>query len=91
MNNQNVDGKHQEIRISDRRSITLTGVLDVSSFDENNIIVKSNFGMLAIDGTELKILNLSTETGELFVEGNVGGVVFFDEPDQGKKRGFFKR
>ncbi len=69
---------NQEIRISDRAGLTVTGVEDVESFDDVSIILKSNLGMIAIDGEELHICSLSRETGLLSVEGKIGGVVFFE-------------
>lgn len=80
----------QEITLSDRTRLTITGVEDVQSFDEQNIILKSSYGMMAIDGKELKISRLSVETGELYIEGNIGGVIFFEPSEPKKKRGFFR-
>ena len=91
MNHQDTSSKHQVIRLDDRSKLTLTGVEDVTSFDENTIIIKSNFGLLAVDGRSLRITSLSTETGELFIEGVIGGVVFFDENEPKKKRGLIGR
>ena len=91
MNIQDKPSAHQEIKLYNREKLTVTGVEDVASFDENTIIIKSNFGMLAVDGRALRIASLSTETGELFVEGEIGGVVFFDENQPKKKRGLFAK
>ncbi len=80
--------EHQEINISDRSRLTLTGVENVESFDDTTIILKSNFGMIAIDGEELHISALSSQSGELYVEGKIGGVVFFEPRPEGRtKRG----
>lgn len=80
----------QMIHISERKNLTVTGVEDVQSFDEESIILKTNLGMLAVDGKALHITHLSVETGELYIEGEIGGVVFFEPSEPKKKRGFFK-
>ncbi len=80
---------HQEIILHDRAKLTVTCVEEVQSFDENCIILKSGFGMIAVDGSELKITNLSVDSGELLVEGKIGGVVFFESAMRKKKRGLF--
>ena len=82
--------RRQEICISDRTRLFISGVEDVQSFDDKNIILKSNFGMIAIDGEELHIGQLSTETGELKIEGRIGGVLFFEPAEPKKKRGFLR-
>ncbi len=91
MNTDNFDkgmNERQEINISDRSRLTLTGVENVESFDDTAIILKSNFGMIAIDGEDLHISALSSQSGELYVEGKIGGVVFFDpRPEKGARRG----
>ncbi len=80
----------QEINLSDRSRLTITGVEDVQSFDDQSIILKSSSGMMANDGKELKISHLSVETGELYIEGNIGGIIFFELSEPKKKRGFFR-
>ena len=90
MNNELTFVPHQEITVSDRSRLTITGVEDVQSFDDKSIILKSNYGMIAIDGEGLHISHLSVETGELNIEGLIGGVFFFEPAEQKKKRGFFR-
>jgi sporulation protein YabP len=85
------EAKHQEIVLRDRAYLKINGVEDVSSFDETGIILKSIFGPISIDGTDLHITRLSVETGELEVNGVIGGVFFFEPAEQQKKRGLFGR
>ena len=90
--NINSNAEHrQDIIISDRARLSISGVEDVQSFDETSVILKTNNGMVAVDGEGLHINELSVETGKISIEGNIGGVVFFDAAEQKKKRGFFTR
>ncbi len=81
----------QDIVISDRARLSISGVEDVQSFDETSVILKTNNGMVAVDGEGLRIGELSTESGRIFIEGRIGGVVFFEAEEPKKKRGFFAR
>ena len=90
MNNNSISAASQIITLADRSRLTLNGVEDVQSFDEVSIILKSNLGMMAIDGEGLHISHLSLETGELNIEGKIGGVFFFEPTEPKKKRGFFR-
>lgn len=90
--NTNSNAEHrQDIVISDRARLSISGVEDVRSFDETSVILKTNNGMVAVDGEGLRISELSTEAGKIFIEGRIGGVVFFEAVEPKKKRGFFAR
>ena len=90
--NTNTNAEHrQDIVISDRARLSISGVEDVQSFDETSVILKTNNGMLAVDGEGLRIDELSTETGKIYIEGRIGGVVFFEADEPKKRRGFFAR
>ena len=90
--NTNTNAEHrQDIVISDRARLSVSGVIDVQSFDDKSVILKTNNGALAIDGDDLRISELSVDTGKLLVEGQIGGVVFFEPTEQKKKHGRFSR
>ena len=80
----------QIIELVDRRRLSIGCVEDVLSFDDKNIILTSSLGSIAVDGQNLSITKLSLDGGELLIEGEVGGVLFF-EPDAPKKRSFFRK
>lgn len=81
--------KKQEIILRDRSKLTMTGVNDVINFDESGIMISSCNGEISVDGEELRIVNLSSESGEIEIEGRIGGVFYFDERPECKKRGLF--
>lgn len=77
------------VSMEDRSRISLTGVNDVDSFDEETVTVITSEGELSIKGSGLHIGKLSTETGEMSVEGRIDALVYSnDAPKQG---GFFGR
>ena len=82
--------KKQEINLRDRSFLTITGVDDVASFDECGIILTSCNGEISVDGSELRIKNLSSESGTIEIEGKIGGIFYLDERPA-KRRGLFGR
>ena len=80
----------QIIELVDRQRLSIGCVEDVLSFDDKNIILKSSLGSIAVDGQNLRITRLTLDGGELLIEGEIGGVLFF-EPDAPKKHGFFRK
>ena len=75
--------------LEDRRILTVSGVADVDSFDEETVTVFTDFGELTIRGSNLHINRLSVETGDLTVEGNIAALIYSDEMP--KSGGFFSK
>ncbi|HIR52799.1 MAG TPA: sporulation protein YabP [Candidatus Onthovicinus excrementipullorum] len=76
--------------LEDRRSLMVSGVSDVDSFDEQTVIVFTEMGELTVRGEQLHINKLSVDTGELSIEGKITSLTYTDDaPRQGG--GFFSR
>ncbi|NLO47509.1 MAG: sporulation protein YabP [Clostridiales bacterium] len=77
------------IALNARRKLTVTGVEDVESFDENTIVLYTTGGLLIVRGQGLHIEKLSIDGGELSVEGTVDSMSY--EEESGKQGGFWAR
>ena len=75
--------------LKDRKELSITGVTDVDSFDENSIVAYTDYGELTIGGNNLHIITLNTDTGELSIDGEVSSMVYLD--NRPKAEGFFKK
>ncbi len=77
------------IVLEDRRLLTVSGVSDVDSFDEETVVIFTDLGELTVRGTDLHINRLSVEVGELTVEGNIAALIYSQE--SAPKGGFFSK
>ncbi len=68
--------------MENRKKLTLTGVQDVESFDENTVLLETDLGELTIKGTDLHILGFNKETGDLDMEGMIYAFVYSDTQKQ---------
>lgn len=59
------------IMLEERCSMTLTGVKEVTAFSDNSVVLVTTAGGFTIGGKGLSISRLNTDTGELFVSGEV--------------------
>lgn len=75
------------LTLNDRKALTMTGVTEVLSFDENAIALRTELGILQIHGSQLQLKALSQENGSMMVEGKISALVY-EEPRQG---GFWRR
>ncbi len=82
---ENVKSLPHTVHINNRAAIVLSGIEDVISFDETEIILKSSMGILSVEGEGMHIIQMSVETGDLSVEGRIDGFFYLDreKPKQG--------
>jgi sporulation protein YabP len=78
------------IVMENRRKASLTGVHDVASFHEQEVVLTTDEGEITIVGEQLHISQLSLDDGHLIVEGLIGGLEYADIVPA-KKSGFFRR
>lgn len=78
--------RHNAI-LEDRQKLMLTGVTDVDRFDERLVVLFTQLGELVIKGSDLHVNEMSLESGELTVEGDICSLTY-GEKDSTKKLGF---
>lgn len=76
-----------KVMVIGRKSGTISGISDVLSFDENEILLDTDMGMLTIKGKELHISRLSLELGEADMEGRVDSFSYSEKGHKKKKEG----
>lgn len=64
------------IILEGRAKMSVSGVEDVESFDDNELIMSTCQGNLVIRGSDLHIDNLNLDTGEINVDGLVTSLVY---------------
>lgn len=74
--------------MADRHNVHITGVLDVVSFDAEEIILETTTGLLLIKGKELHMNHLTLEKGEVNVDGIIDGLTYANDGAD-KKTGHF--
>lgn len=77
----------QNIILENREKLTVTGVIDVLSFDDQIVIVETQLGLLTIKGEELRINKLSIDSLEVIVEGEIFNLGYSDANINKKNNG----
>ncbi|MCI8497621.1 MAG: sporulation protein YabP [Clostridiales bacterium] len=65
--------------LEDRKALTVSGVSDVDSFDDQTVVIFTDMGELTVRGSGLHISKLSVETGELTMEGSISQLSYSDD------------
>lgn len=78
--------KNHKLVINNRKTSMVTGVMDVLSFDLNEILLETEQGMLMVKGSDLHVNRLSLEKGEVDLSGNIDSVAYSDVQNHGKSQ-----
>ena len=62
-----------------RKKISVSGVDDVESFDENEIVMSTSQGVLIVRGHGLRIEKLSLDSGDVVLEGEIEKLEYEDD------------
>lgn len=81
---QNNKNNSHSIALRNRTEGNISGVVDVCSFDVNEIILETTEGMLRIKGKELHISKINLEQGEVDLEGMVKTISYEKMPVLGR-------
>ena len=64
------------LTLHDRKKLTLTGVSEVISFDDTSVIMRTPLGTLIVQGDRLQLKTLTTEGGNVSVEGEISSLSY---------------
>lgn len=78
-----------KLTLTERKNMTMTGVTEVISFDENVVVLKTALGLLRVHGQDLQLKNLSVEAGQVAVDGTISAFIY-EEPRGGGLRRLFR-
>ena len=59
-----------------RSALSVSGIRDVVSFDENQVVLDTDMGLLTMKGKDLHVSRLTLEKGEVDVDGTVDSLVY---------------
>ena len=79
-------GVIQNLILENREKLSISGVIDVLSFDDQVVMIETELGLLTVKGEELRINKLSIDTSEVIVEGNISHLSY-SEKNQEKSKG----
>lgn len=80
-------GVIQNLILENRGKLSISGVNDVLSFDDQVVIVETELGLLTVKGENIRINKLSIDTSEVIVEGNISYLAYSDKDMEKSKNG----
>ena len=76
---QTATGVIQNLILENRGKLSISGVIDVLSFDDQVVMVETELGLLTVKGENIRINKLSIDTSEVIVEGDISYLAYSDK------------
>ncbi len=73
MNNTNIV---QNLVLENRGKLSVSGVNDVLSFDDQVVMVDTELGLLTVKGENIRINKLSLDTAEVIIDGEISSLSY---------------
>lgn len=77
------------ISINERKSIIITGVKKIDSFDTDEFFMQTNMGNLIIKGEQLEMIKLDTYQGNVSIKGKINELNYTEEEKKINENSFF--
>ncbi|MFR2787953.1 MAG: sporulation protein YabP [Clostridia bacterium] len=81
----------QNLILENRGKLSISGVLDVLSFDDQVVMVETELGLLKVKGENLRINKLSIDTSEVMVEGTISLLSYSNKESEKEKTSFMSK
>ena len=66
----------QNLVLENRGKLSVSGVNDVLSFDDQVVMVDTELGLLTVKGENIRINKLSLDTAEVIIEGEISSLSY---------------
>ena len=84
-------GVIQNLILENRGKLSISGVLEVLSFDDQVVMVETELGLLTVKGENLRINKLSIDTSEVIDEGDISYLAYSDKETEKSKGSFMSK
>ena len=79
------------LSLENRKMLTLTGIVEVISFDDQKISVNTKLGNLSIKGESLKMNKLDVQNGDVIIMGTILSMIYSGKNVVKNKENIIKR
>ncbi|WYV02359.1 sporulation protein YabP [Oceanobacillus sp. FSL H7-0719] len=80
-----------QVKLNNRKSLEISGVKEVDSFDNEEFLLETVQGYMIIRGQNLQLKNLDVGSGNVTIKGRIYELSYIDETQGEKAKGFFSK
>ncbi len=86
-----IEDKRSNLLLENRKKLTINGVVEVINFNENQILLNTDVGMMIIKGQQLKMNKLDVQNGDVVISGKIDAFVYTSGISKVKKDSIISR
>lgn len=75
---------NQSVNLIDRKTITLSGIKKIISFDNEEFLMMSTMGNINLKGVGLEIIRLDTNEGNVSIKGRINSLNYLEDKKSNK-------
>lgn len=80
-----VEEKKSSMMLENRKRLSLSGVIEVISFNDEQILLNTSLGTLIIKGEGLKMNKLDVQNGDIMITGTVNSCTYTNKESKQDK------
>jgi sporulation protein YabP len=74
-----IEDKNNSVILENRKKLSITGVNEVISFNDEVIVLTTNLGTLTLKGNDLKMNKLDVQNGDIMITGKINSLVYSEK------------
>lgn len=91
-NDSSINSYSQSINLLERKTLVITGVKKIDTFDKLHFILDTTMGYMVVKGEELELVRLDTMAGNVTIKGTINSLEYIAESNKkNKDEGIFSR
>ena len=91
-NDSSINNYSQSINLLERKTLVITGVKKIDTFDKLHFILDTTMGYMVVKGEELELVRLDTMAGNVTIKGTINSLEYIAEGNKkSKDEGIFSR
>lgn len=85
------DDKISNLNLESRKKLILSGINEVISFNEQEIMLKTTLGDLDIKGSNLKMNKLDVQNGDVVIVGTINSCTYLNNESKASRSNIFSK
>ena len=89
--NTTINNYNHSVSLLERKTLVITGVKKIETFDKLHFILETTMGFMVIKGNDLELIKLDTLAGNVTIKGTIDYINYIVENKKKEEDGIFNR